>query len=138
MAREDKKYKLKILPLPCIELTPRLNSFLSLVLYPLSFILMLFSLPTLLLAGLASFTNAALTNTGRTVTVNSIPYYLPGAPLATIPTNTVFGRTGLVPLTVTNSSSLVYTTAQLTNSIAAYTAADDVFQTGFLQGKYRE
>jgi len=95
-----------------------------------------FSLNTLLLAGLASFANAILTNTGRTVNVNSIPYYLPGSPLATIPTNPAFGRTGLVPLTVTNSSTLQYTSAQLTNSIAAYTAGDDVFQIAFLQSKH--
>jgi len=93
---------------------------------------MLFSVSALFLAGLAS---AALTNTGRTVSLNSIPYYVPPTAVGQIPINAAFGRTGLVPLTVVNSSSLVYTADQLNTVIPLYTAADDVFQTGFLQGR---
>lgn len=97
---------------------------------------MFYSSFTILLAGLASLADAALTNTGRTVNLNNISYYVPPAVVGVIPTNAAFGRSGLVPLTIVNSSTLVYTTDQLNAAIPVYTAADDVFQTGFLQGEF--
>ena len=80
-----------------------------------------------------------LISTGMTVVLNDIPYYIPASPVATIqirPNQIIAGSSaaGLVPLTVVETTSLTFNQSDLAAIIANYTASDDVFQAGFLEG----
>lgn len=82
---------------------------------------------------------ALLTSNGMTVTLNDIPYYIPAAPIATVDCDSkrlgaATSLAGLVPLTVVQTSSLAFSQSEFAATIANYTATDDVFQPGFLQG----
>ena len=94
-----------------------------------------------LLATVGNICMAQLISTGMTVVLNDIPYYIPAAPVATItihPNQLPVGSSaaGLVPLTVVETTSLTFSQSDLEATIVNYTASDDVFQTGFLQGTY--
>ena len=91
---------------------------------------------------LCLFTSASavsFVSTGSTVILNGIPYYVPANPVTTLPVqHDQFGSAasvaGLVPLTVLETSVLTFTQKDFDATIASYTAIDDVFQPGFLQG----
>ena len=94
-----------------------------------------------LLATVGNICVTQLISTGMTVILNDIPYYIPAAPVATIhirpnQLNAGTSAAGLVPLTVVETTSLTLTQSDLEAIIANYTASDDVFQTGFLEGTY--
>lgn len=85
---------------------------------------------------------ALLTSNGMTVTLNDIPYYIPASPVATIECNSkklgaATSLAGLVPLTVIQTFSLTFSQNDFAAMVANYTASDDVFQAGFLQGTYK-
>ncbi|KAL9092233.1 MAG: hypothetical protein Q9159_000992 [Coniocarpon cinnabarinum] len=72
---------------------------------------------------------ATLTNTGTTVNVNGVSYYLPGTAAASLAFGSLSSTQqglGPVPVTVVNSSDVTTATASF--------ASDDVWQPDFLQG----
>ena len=84
---------------------------------------------------------ASIVSTGSTLTLNGIPYYLPANPVATLklspgPLKSLPSTAGLIPLTVISTTSLSFNQADLDATIANFTAADDVFQAGFVEGKH--
>lgn len=81
---------------------------------------------------------ATLKNTGTTVVLNDIPYYVSPDSVATMPVFGAFGRaksTGLLPMTVFTASAAYYTESEMNATVTKYLADDDVFQTEFLDGK---
>ena len=102
------------------------------------------ALKLMLLVLLAAVSNIGVTqfiSTGMTVVLNDIPYYIPAAPVATVhispnQLNAGSSAAGLVPLTVVETTSLTFSQSDLETVISNYSASDDVFQTGFLQGRY--
>lgn len=95
-----------------------------------------------LLALLSLSTSAqavSLISTGSSVMLNEIPYYIPAAPVTTLRVHpnqfrSTISAAGLVPLTVFETSLLTFSQKDLDDTVANYTARDDVFQAGFLQG----
>jgi hypothetical protein len=92
---------------------------------------------------LAAAVSATISSSGQTLVVNGISYY--AAPEAvTIISATVDELTSaargtdvdLIPLTVLADSSSQFTTDVFRSLVTNYTASDDVFNTGFLQGPY--
>ena len=98
------------------------------------------SLSTLLVAAASVF--ATISQTGQTVKVDGIDYYVAPNYVTTI-TLTVDQKSAasrgnsldLVPLTVLGDNTNLFTTTVFRSLVSNYTAADDVFSTGFLQGK---
>ena len=94
-----------------------------------------------ILSLLVATTVAVISQTGQTFVVNGIDYY--AAPdsvtiidatadmLSSASTNEV----DLIPLTVMADSTSDFTTTVFRSLVANYTSSDDVFNTGFLQGK---
>ena len=92
------------------------------------------------LLALTATTTAAISSSGQTIVVNGISYW--AAPEAV----TIISATGdmlssadtegvdLIPLTVMADSSSSFTTDVFRSIVSNYTASDDVFNTGFLQG----
>lgn len=83
-------------------------------------------LPLLFFTSIASNT---LVTTGTTVTVNGVSYYLPGSPVASLAAGSLpstLRGTGLMPVTVVNSTDVATATAGF--------SSDDVWQPGFLEG----
>lgn len=81
---------------------------------------------------------ATLKNTGTTVVLNEIPYYVSPDSIATMSIYGAFGRaksTGLLPMTVFTASVAYYTESDMNATVTKYLADDDVFQTEFLDGK---
>lgn len=80
----------------------------------------------------------SFSNTGLTVTLNDIPYYVSPDAVATLPVRTklssLAATAGFVPLTVINTPSVTYSENDLAATLSNFTAADDVFQEGFLEG----
>lgn len=83
-----------------------------------------------------------LTSTGSTAALNGIPYYIPGTPYAMIPdfqSHILAGKGGgyggIVPVTVVEPTSALFTLAQLDQAVETYGKEDDVWQEGFLSGK---
>ncbi|KAL9576846.1 MAG: hypothetical protein Q9212_006769 [Teloschistes hypoglaucus] len=98
-------------------------------LFPLTFYCALFSI---LVPDAVAVT---LTSTGGTLTLNEIPYYVPGTPYTTVSTRAFQGLQsvdGLVPVTVVN---LAAGNDSLSNwkSVLGKFAADDVWNSGFLE-----
>ena len=86
-----------------------------------------------------SVSAVSFVSTGSTVVLDGIPYYVPASPVTTLRVrHDQFGSAasvaGLVPLTVLETSVSTFTQKDLDATIANYTAIDDVFQLGFLQG----
>lgn len=86
-----------------------------------------------------------LASTGSTVTLNGVPYYIPGTPYASRPsfkaralgnTTTVLG--GLVPITVVATSSVTFNLADLQKTVKGFEESDDVWQPAFLSGMFIE
>ncbi len=81
------------------------------------------------------------TSTGSTVTLNGIPYYIPGTPLVSIPnfkartlagTKSLFG--GLVPVTVVGTSLVTFNLINLQQTVKEFGEKDDVWGEAFLSG----
>lgn len=82
-----------------------------------------------------------LASAGSTITLNGIPYYIPGTPYASRPSfkahtlgnkTTVLG--GLVPVTVVTTSSVTFNLVDLQKTVKGFQESDDVWQAGFLSG----
>jgi hypothetical protein len=90
---------------------------------------------------LAASTGAIISESGITVVVNGISYYAAPEPVNIIDaTADMLMRASsdgadLIPLTVFADSSSSFTTSVFRSLVANYTASDDVFNIGFLQGK---
>jgi hypothetical protein len=81
---------------------------------------------------LVGMANAAITRTGSTANVNGISYYIGTEAVATIESKSTGSE--FVPLTVMKNSNGTFTTSSFRSLVASYSASDDVFNTGFLQG----
>lgn len=102
----------------------------------LSFIL--FSIVSAILLG---FTFADLVSEGSTISLNGIPYYIPGTPYASEPSlkvqascNSTTVLDGLVPVTVVTTSSVFFNQVELQKTLEGFKESDDVWQAGFLSG----
>lgn len=102
------------------------------------------SLLVLLLVLFLDCTNARFASTGVTVNLNDVAYYVPPVVVGTVPVSSALvkavaaegpGGGGLVPLTVVTTEKLVFGSSELETQITGFTAADDVFQDGFLESK---
>ena len=72
-------------------------------------------------------TTPELVSTGRTVTVNDVPYYVPAKVFATVTLTASLGFEDLVPVTV------VGTSVNLRSTVKSYAGSDDVWNAGFLE-----
>ena len=92
------------------------------------------------LACLAAFQQpvwATLLQTGQTVELNGIPYYVPAAPVLTLHDVPELANLGsLAPLTVLVSNESTFDAADLRDTVSAYKTADDVWSEGFLETLY--
>ncbi|KAJ5364919.1 uncharacterized protein N7496_010632 [Penicillium cataractarum] len=93
---------------------------------------------TAFLSLLSTLVAASSISKGQTIEVNGNFYYVPATAVTTLKVSS--GRlsqdTGLVPLTVIQSDVSKFTTSIIKNLVNAYQAADDVFNTGFLENIY--
>lgn len=85
--------------------------------------------------------SCTFTSTGQTVELDGIPYYLPAEPVSTLNEETLLlskasASGGLIPLTVIVTNDTQYSGHDLQTTISSYTAADDVFSSGFLAAVY--
>ncbi|CAK4033314.1 amidase signature enzyme [Lecanosticta acicola] len=76
------------------------------------------------------------TSTGQTVELDGISYYIPGSPVAKLPSRPWFGKASISPLTVIGSNGSAHTLADLNTVIESYKSTDDVFSEGFLETVY--
>lgn len=87
-----------------------------------------------------SIANALVSDAGQTVVVNGINYYASPDPVSIIDatadmlSSASTTSVDLIPLTVMADSTNSFTTSVFRSLVANYTAADDVFNIGFLQG----
>ena len=95
-----------------------------------------------IILALAAVTSATIAQTGQTVQVNGIDYYVAPSSVNIIDltaddiSSALRGEDiDLVPLTVLGDSSKSFTSAEFISLVNNYTATDDVFNTGFLQSK---
>ncbi|MCJ1467592.1 hypothetical protein MMC07_006217 [Pseudocyphellaria aurata] len=104
-----------------------------------------FLVPLISVVFLALARASELASAGSTITLNGIPYYVPGTPFASRPNfqahtlgnkTTVLG--GLVPITVVTTSSVNFNLVDLQTTIKGFKESDDVWQTGFLSAVYIE
>ena len=72
-------------------------------------------------------TTSELVSTGRTVTVNNVPYYVPAKVFATVSLTASLGFEDLVPVTVVGNS------VNLQSTVKSYAGSDDVWNAGFLE-----
>jgi len=86
-------------------------------------------------------TCSAISQTGQTVNVNGLDYFVAPTLMTIIDlsqdqisTVSKGATTDLIPLTVIQDSSNLFTTTVFESIISNFTATDDVFNTGFLQG----
>lgn len=85
--------------------------------------------------------SATISEAGQTVVVNGISYYAAPEAVSIIDASTdMLNRAStagadLIPLTVFSDSSSSFTTTVFRSIVSNYTASDDVFNTGFLEGK---
>lgn len=101
-----------------------------------------FSLPPLItLATLASLAHAInFFPTGSTFELNGISYYVPPNPVGKLRvdpnlSNAAASSGGYLPLTVIKTNGTSYQSSDFQSTIESFLASDDVFQTGFLDGK---
>jgi hypothetical protein len=89
-----------------------------------------------------SAASAVVSDAGQTVVVNGINYYASPDPVSIIDATADMlssaSTTGvdLIPLTVMADSTSSFTTSVFRSLVGNYTAADDVFNIGFLQGMH--
>lgn len=88
-------------------------------------------------------TSVELISTGSTLSLDSVPYYIPSIPYTKIPnfqSHVLAGKgsgcDGIVPVTVVKATSAAFTLAQLEQTVVTYGKEDDVWQPGFLSGKH--
>lgn len=75
--------------------------------------------------------------TGQTVELDGIPYYLPATPVTTLRYDHFHGKSNaLTALTVITANGSSYGGSDLSKTIAYYKAHDDVFSEGFLEAIY--
>lgn len=83
-------------------------------------------------------TAAGLLDNGKLATLNGINYYVGGVAVSKLSTSAPFNwhwtDADLVPLTVIRSNATTFTSDDLEENIAKFTASDDVFGPGFLEG----
>lgn len=89
----------------------------------------------------AAIASATIAQTGQTVQVNGIDYFVAPTAVNTIALTPADrsaalkrGDIDLVPMTVLGDSSKSFTSDVSTSLVNNYTASDDVFNKGFLQG----
>lgn len=99
-----------------------------------------FLLPAVLLA-VAKLSNAISTSAGQTIVVNGISYYVPIESVTSIGVSgealsPAVGPDGgdIVPITLLDDVSTAFTTSALKGMVGNFSATDDVFNIGFLQG----
>ncbi len=87
---------------------------------------------------LTASTDAVISESGRTVVVNGINYYVAPEPVATADMlkRALSNGVDLIPLTVFADLSSSFTTTAFRFLVGNYTASDDVFNIGFLQGNH--
>lgn len=94
------------------------------------------------LLALAVSASATVSYSGETLVVNGISYYASPNPVSVISATADMlssaSTTGvdLIPLTIMEDSTASFTTSVFRSIVGNYTAADDVFNTGFLQAVY--
>jgi hypothetical protein len=95
-----------------------------------------------ILLSLVATVSAAISSTGETLVVNGINYFAAPTVMTKIDLSSNQLKTAataasidLIPLTVIGDSSNLFTNAAFTSIVNNFTASDDVFNTGFLQGK---
>lgn len=92
---------------------------------------------SLLLFNFEQIMALSLISTGGTLMLGNIPYYVPATPFTTISTSG-FGRlqsvNGLAPVTVISITAANNSIGHLSSIIGDF-AADDVWNTGFLDGR---
>ena len=75
--------------------------------------------------------------TGRTVELDGIAYYVPASPVGKLPSSPgPSGASELTPLTVVTTNSSSCSSADLSSILGSYSASDDVFSAGFLESIY--
>ena len=90
---------------------------------------------------LANLVTAGSYKAGSTVVVNDVYYYVPSAPVSRlgVASNQVKAATtpgeDLIPLTVMRTNFSNFDATMLQGEVDKYSATDDVFNPGFLQGK---
>ena len=83
---------------------------------------------------------AVVSEAGQTIVVNGINYYASPEPVTKIAatadmlSSASTNEVDLIPLTVMADSTSSFTTSVFRSLVANYTAVDDVFNIGFLQG----
>jgi len=91
---------------------------------------------------LTASTDAVISESGRTVVVNGINYYVAPEPVSIIDATAdmlkraLSNGVDLIPLTVFADLSSSFTTTAFRFLVGNYTASDDVFNIGFLQGNH--
>jgi hypothetical protein len=84
--------------------------------------------------------SATVSTAGETIVVNGISYYAAPEPVSIISATADMLSSAsttdmdLIPLTVMADSTSQFTTDVFRSIVSNYTASDDVFNTGFLQG----
>lgn len=88
-----------------------------------------------------SVADAAVSGGGQTIFVNGISYYASPDPVSIISATADMLNSAktsgvdLIPVTVMEDSSSLFTTDVFRTIVNNYTASDDVFNSGFLQGE---
>ncbi|GME52951.1 Amidase [Neofusicoccum parvum] len=96
---------------------------------------------TTFLAAFASSSNALLSSTGFTASLNDVPYYISPDSVASIPITKGFlggAKSGglFTPITIVSTDDIGFSGDIFASLVSNWTEADDVFQNGFLQGAY--
>lgn len=91
-----------------------------------------------LLCGLISLTTAFVDNR-KLASIDGINYWVGSTAVSRIPSaaslNWTWTESDIVPLTVVRTNATNFTSGDLEEIIARFTASDDVFTPGFLEGK---
>lgn len=91
--------------------------------------------------GFATLSSADSYKAGTTVNVDDIFYYVPSSPVSSLGVGwdhlKIAAAPGedLIPLTIMSGDFSTFDGGALQTEVEKYTAADDVFSIGFLQGK---
>lgn len=103
-----------------------------------TFSMAVFARYSALLAAFVASSNAALSSTGFTVSLDDVPYYIAPNAIATINITKGFpsgSKSGFfTPITVINTDDVDFSGAIFDSVVSNWTETDDVFQSGFLQG----
>ena len=82
----------------------------------------------------------SFSSTGMTVVLNDVPYYIPPTAVTTLSLassqlHSATSVAGLVPVTLVTTPSLNFSQSDLEATLSTFASTDDVWSTGFLQGK---